>query len=812
MNKFKAYILSLALFVMPFLMYGQSFNDVAGSQNIHTGLVTNDRYGSGVSFFDINKDGWDDLTFAMENDSLIVFLNDSGSYVKTDVSIYCNGPVKHVLWVDFDNDGDYDLFMTTYSGAFELFENDGDLNLTNITLQAGLSNAFANTYGASFGDFNKDGFLDFYVCKYEYGNNASQNRTNELYKNNGDGTFTNITQSAGVGDSIKTTYQSVWIDYNNDNWPDLFVMNDRLPYNNRLYINNHNETFTDVADSVGLNMPQQFPMTSTFGDFDNDEDLDVYLTNTGDYYSTKLFIKNSGIYQEQSNQYGVSLNEYSWGATWVDFNNDIWKDLYVATGHPDDSSVAPQVASHFFINNNGQGFSNGDSVFSNSTVAASYAVARGDIDNDGFYDIVSHNGRNDDPFLWQNTGNQNNWIKITAKGTVSNKQAIGTLIKVYADTNVFTEYTFCGEQYVSQNSQHLIFGLGQLTTVDSVKLRYISGHTDTYYNPAINTHHYFKEGETLSESVQIIGDTATCTGNDYTKLVLNGQGYQSVIWNNGVHSDTLEVTNSGSYYAEIMTSHGVSFTTDTVNVNYHSTPFLTESATDISCYGDSTGEVQVEPYDSSFSIPYEIIWSTGDTGNTVSNLKSGEYVYFYSDFYGCEDSGIVLIDEPQELFAQSVAQDVETGNDGFVDVLVYGGTPPYSYSWNGNSQSPPYDSLSVGQYFLEVSDANSCELFDTVIIDSAQGPSTGLANESTNNDALIYPNPVNDDFINVNLPKNWDISRVEILDPMGRLVAVKKSGSDRKMRIDISKIGNGLYFIRFYRENDILTTKKLIRH
>jgi hypothetical protein len=797
---------------MPFLMYGQSFNDVAGSQNIHTGLVSGDRWGSGVSFYDVNNDGWDDLTFAMENDSLLLYINNNGNYVKRNLSIYCNGPVKIVLWVDYDNDGDNDLFMTTFGGQYELYENDGNLNLTNVTVQAGIYSPNSGSYGASFGDFNRDGYLDFYVCKYEHNATATSNPTNELYKNNGDGTFTNITQSAGVADGIKATFQSVWIDYNNDGWPDLFVMNDRLPFKNRLFINNKDETFTDIADSVGIDQPQQNPMTSTFGDFDNDEDQDLYLTNTGNGFFSEFYVKDTSGYQEKGNQFGVTINDYSWGATWVDFDNDMWKDLYVATAHTSDPNSVPQLDSYFFINNNGQSFSNGNSVFNNSTIAASHAVARGDINNDGFYDVVAHNSINNDPFLWQNTGNQNNWIKITAEGTASNKQAVGTLIKVYADTNVFTEYTFCGEQYVSQNSQHLIFGLGQLTTVDSVKLRYISGHTDTYYNPSINTHHYFKEGETLSESVQIIGDTATCTGNDYTKLVLNGQGYQSVFWNNGVHSDTLEVTNSGSYYAEITTSHDVSFTTDTVNVNYHSTPFLMESATDISCYGDSTGEIQVEPYDSSFSTPYEIIWSTGDTGNTVSNLKSGEYVYFYSDYNGCEDSGMVLIDEPQELFAQSVAQDVVAGNDGFVDVLVYGGTPPYSYSWNGNSQSPPYDSLSAGQYFLEVSDANSCELFDTVIIDSAQGPSTGLANESTNNDALIYPNPVNDDFINVNLPKNWDISRVEILDPTGRLVAFKKAGSDRKMRIDISKIGNGLYFIRFYRENDILTTKKLIRH
>ena len=147
--------------------------------------------------------------------------------------------------MDYDNDGDNDLFITATNGLARLLNNDGLFNFTDVSIAAGLSGFNTNNFGVSFGDYDRDGHLDFYLARYSMtGNVNDPNQTNALYKNNGDGTFTNVTAAAGVGNGIQPSFMGVWIDVDHNSWPDLYVINDRVLWGNALYLNNGDGTFT----------------------------------------------------------------------------------------------------------------------------------------------------------------------------------------------------------------------------------------------------------------------------------------------------------------------------------------------------------------------------------------------------------------------------------------------------------------------------------------------------------------------------------------------------------------------------------------
>ena len=191
-------------------VYSQQFENIADSINLELNYTSSSLWGCGTSFYDFNNDGFDDVTFIKEDDSLHFYENNNGTLVKTTSFVYGEGEVKSVLWVDYDNDGNLDLFVTANNGPYRLFKNDGDYNFTDVSAQVGLDFSNSRTQGAAFADINNNGYLDFYVCKYEFGHTEQDiDKLNQLYRNNGDGTFTNITLSAGVGDSIRASFQAV---------------------------------------------------------------------------------------------------------------------------------------------------------------------------------------------------------------------------------------------------------------------------------------------------------------------------------------------------------------------------------------------------------------------------------------------------------------------------------------------------------------------------------------------------------------------------------------------------------------------------
>lgn len=491
----KKYLTIIIVFGLHLAMCAQVyFEDRAAVLGLN--LSTGDTYlGNGVSFFDYNQDGWDDITLATgEGEKVRFFKNVFGSFVEEFLLENSEAyQTKQINWVDFDNDGDYDLFITSDTNGNKLYQNDGNLGFTNITESAGLPTNNMFTYGASWGDYNNDGFLDVFISNRDEFNLLVPNF---LYQNNGDGTFTDVSLEAGIKTTSDMSFCAAFFDYNNDGFQDIYVANDREIFLNVLYSNNGDGTFTDVSEISGTNIGID-AMSVTIGDYNYDGWLDIYMTNGED---GNVFFKNNadGTFSNVAGDTGTLFNSIGWGAVFFDAENDTDLDLYVSGRYLPNPIFLPSA----FYQNNGFGIFDipNNSGLGNDT-GDSYANAIGDFNNDGLPDIVVTNGSNENIFLYQNqTTTANNWLKVSLEGTQSNRDGIGSLIEIAVNGNAQYRYTLCGEGYLAQNSGTEMFGLGTATMVDSVKVTWLSGIEDVVYNVAPNQKLHLVEGTTLSVS------------------------------------------------------------------------------------------------------------------------------------------------------------------------------------------------------------------------------------------------------------------------------------------------------------------------
>ncbi len=448
-------------------------------------------FGGGVSFYDYNNDGWDDITVSSsEGNPIHFYKNVNGIFVIDDIKISnIDFESKQVQWVDFDNDDDMDLFITSQTGLNKLFENDGEFNFIDITVLSGLNQMATNSWGASWGDFNNDGYLDVFICFRNFGDT----QPNALFKNNGDKTFTNVSVLAGINQINDPSFCAAFFDYNNDGWQDIFVTNHKFSQS-YLYKNNGDETFTDVSSISGADILAD-GMSTTIGDFNNDGWFDIYVTNNppGNYH---LMNNGNGTFTNVASSNGTGFYSVAWGAVFLDADNDTDLDLYVS-GMLDGTTTLPSA---FYENIGNNFFSIPENIGFENDTAQSFSNAIGDIDNDGFPEIFVVN-QNKNNFLWKNTTqNSNNWLKINLKGTVSNKDGIGGKIEIFSNDKSQYRYTLNGEGYIAQNSKSEFFGIGTATIVDFVKVTWLSGVEDVLFNVAANQMITIKEGDNILSS------------------------------------------------------------------------------------------------------------------------------------------------------------------------------------------------------------------------------------------------------------------------------------------------------------------------
>ncbi len=491
------------LFFVSFLLYdvfafGQTFTKITSGP-----VVTSPADSRSVNWVDINNDGFIDLFIsngkAGGQNNMYYINNGDGTFtrVTNDIIVLDNKPSDGATFADSDNDGDMDAFVVNWYNQDNLFyTNDGTGIFTQITsVPVITSGGYSET--ASWGDYDSDGLLDLYVTRS--GGTANLNH-NLLYHNDGGNTFTKILIGTPVTDAFTSRCVN-WTDIDSDGDLDLFVTNEGNTGNNEnIYRNDGGVSFTKITTG-DLVTNNGFTMSSSWGDYDNDGDLDVFLAN--DQSNNALF-RNEGnfIFTKIIDDTVSKTNAHSFSSAWSDIDNDGDIDLFVTNSY----YTADKQLNFLYVNN-----ANGSFTRINNTAPAidsswSYGCAFGDYDNDGFEDLavatVAFNGFDDPDFLYHNDGNSNHWLSIKLNGTTTNKSAIGTKIRIKAMINgidvwqmreISAQTSYCG-----QNDLRAHFGLSNATVVDSIKVEWLSGSVEIYTNINSNQSITITEGQILS--------------------------------------------------------------------------------------------------------------------------------------------------------------------------------------------------------------------------------------------------------------------------------------------------------------------------
>ena len=498
--------------------------------------------GSGVGLIDYDNDGWLDIYIvngstvdaltgkAMPPRAALFHHNHDGTF--TDVA--AKAGVTNDRWgfgvaiADYDNDGWPDIFVSNF-GKNRLYHNNHDGTFTDVAEKAGVTLGNWSS-GATWGDYDGDGRLDLFVAGYLHwdwsnppakgGEDGSTNafctfrgeavacgprglkgEPDHLFHNNGDGTFTDLSEKAGVAD--KPGYYglgAVFVDINNDGKPDLLVGNDSTP--NYLYLNKGDGTFEDVSYASGYALNEAGRETASMGiavgDYQNNGQLAVFNTTFSDDY--KPFYRNEGDANFTDISYQLGLGEISvpflsWGDAFIDYDNDGWKDLLMSDGH-----VYPQADQYnwgtswkqrpmLFRNIEGKHFENVPAVEGSglATVVAGRGMAVGDLFNDGKLDAVI-NVMDGHPLLLRNVNpDKNHWIEFKlVGGPKSPRDAVGATVYLTANGMKQREDVISGGSYLSTNDPRPHFGLGQATKVDEIEIHWPSGKVEHFTVPGLD--------------------------------------------------------------------------------------------------------------------------------------------------------------------------------------------------------------------------------------------------------------------------------------------------------------------------------------
>jgi hypothetical protein len=478
--------------------------------------------GSGCAFLDYDRDGWQDILLINGSDwpghkksqTTLRLYHNNGNGTFTDVTSHAGLDIEMygmgVAVGDYNNDGFPDILVTCV-GQNRLFRNTGKGTFVDVTNASGLGKREGFSTSAIWFDYDRDGLLDLFVCNYVKWSpetdvfcsldgkhksyctpEAYRGATCWLFHNRGNGTFEDVTASSGIFDSSSKSLGVALFDENNDGWPDLLVANDTQP--NKLYRNQHNGTFKDVAVETGIAFSSEGKARAGMGidvaDFENSGIPGVGITNF-DNEMIGLYRMSGKSFEDIAPQAGVGIasrNSLGFGCSFLDVNLDGWLDFAVANGHIDETvrnirgNVGYAQPPQLFLNN-------GKGIFRDvaSEVGGGFddpkvgrGLAYGDFDRDGDLDllITTNNGP---AYLYRNdqlVGNRS--IRFYLVGTKSNRDAIGAIVQVYSAGLTQSRVVKGGSSYLSQSELPVTFGLEKRDRVDRVVIHWPSGETEEY--------------------------------------------------------------------------------------------------------------------------------------------------------------------------------------------------------------------------------------------------------------------------------------------------------------------------------------------
>lgn len=522
MSYFKSDI-DMAKFINTAPSNGTSITDLAGS------TVTEDFNNDG--YLDIMASAWG------FNSQLKLLINDkNGGFIDSTAQSGLTGLMGglNMVQADYDNDGDIDILVLR--GAWlirsgrhpnSLLRNEGNGRFTDVTKSSGIL-SFHPTQTAAWGDFDNDGWLDLYI-----GNESTPGNPHpgELYHNNGDGSFKNVADQAGV-DTLGFVKGVVWGDYNNDGKLDLYIS--RMNGTNQLFENNSTDLqwhFTDVAKQAGVDQPiYSFP--TWFWDYDNDGWLDIFIAdfapnayannnakslsesqalqiinNYLNYVPSptypRLFHNNGdGTFNDVTEQQGLNQPLLAMGANFGDIDNDGYLDMYIGTGAPDFRTIIPN---RMFRNNKAQGFQDVTTTTATGHLQKGHGISFADMDNDGDQDIYAimggaYSGDFFQNAFFENPGFNNNWITLQLIGTKSNRSAIGARVELIIQDKSELRHihrTVNSGGSFGANSLQLEIGVSQAQMIKLIKIIWPNGLVSKFTNIKVNQIIQLTEGDTI---------------------------------------------------------------------------------------------------------------------------------------------------------------------------------------------------------------------------------------------------------------------------------------------------------------------------
>ena len=486
---------------------------------------------SGLATFDYDGDGLIDIYFLtggplegkkVDNPPTNALYRNRGSFRFVDVTrkagVGIPGFAMGVAVADYDNDGHPDIYVSNF-GPNVLYRNRGDGTFVGATQMAGvgLPGKVAVGAGTAFLDTDGDGNLDLYIANYlrfSYENHPRHTfmgfhvypgplefpaEPDNLFRNNGDGTFTDVSQQSGIGAVAATGMGMVCADYDNDGATDIFVANDVMP--NFLWHNDGKGHFQEVGLLAGVAYDAAATAHSNMGvdsaDYDNDGRLDFFVTAFHRELATLYRNLGKAAFEDVTRRSGAgegSYNQVKWGCGFVDFDNDGYKDIFIACGNLYDNveefdRTTSYRARNTLLRNLGNGRFvdvTGESGDGMQLRNVGRGAAFDDLDNDGRIDVVILNSRSGPTILRNESVTGNHWIQLRLRGVKTNRDGVGARVRVVADDLVQIDEVHSGRGYQSHYGSRLHFGLGKRDRVDRIEVRWIGGGVDVFENLAVD--------------------------------------------------------------------------------------------------------------------------------------------------------------------------------------------------------------------------------------------------------------------------------------------------------------------------------------
>jgi enediyne biosynthesis protein E4 len=522
------------LLALPPRFVAVRFVDVAAASGIifkHDNAASPEKYlietmGSGAAWLDYDGDGYLDL-YLVNSAATKVYKpspplrsalyrnNGDGSF--TDVTVKAGVAAEGLFGMgaavgDMDNDGHPDLYVVGY-GRSILYHNNGDGTFTDITGKAGVANAGKWGSSAAWLDYDRDGWLDLVVvnyldftpehnvvCQYQGQRgychpNQYRGQTPALYHNNHDGTFTDVSNVSKIGSKPGNGLGVITFDFNGDGWPDIFIANDSME--NFLYVNRRNGTFEEVALPAGVALSEDGKAEAGMGvdaaDYDGDGKPDLFVTHLDMEFNRLYRNRGDGTFEDATFTAKLGYTTFhmsGFGTRFLDFDNDGWRDIFVANGHVLDNVERYHADTSYaekktvYRNLGGGRFEDVTSQLGPDVLLprVSRAVAVADFDNDGDLDILVTNNGQTPQLLRNDGGNRQHWLQVRLIGTRSNRDGIGAVVKIVAGGRTQIDEATGGGSYQAAHDPRLHFGLGGLVKVDSIEVKWPSGLVEKLAN------------------------------------------------------------------------------------------------------------------------------------------------------------------------------------------------------------------------------------------------------------------------------------------------------------------------------------------